>query len=366
MSELLDRRRDPEKIQLSITAGSWIKGVVVVALALAFFYIRDIILVILTAIVVASAIDPAAVWAKKYKIPRIPTILAVYVSLAILFVGLFYFLLLPLLGEANNFISDFPQYSNAIITDPGVTKLFGEGSLLGNVSGSFSPEDILGHINSVIATFSQGVFSSASLVFGGALSFILIIVLSFYLAVQEDGVGTFLKAITPWKQEKYILSLWNRSRHKIGLWMQGQLLLAAIILVLVYLGLLLIGIEHALLLAVLAGLLEIIPIFGPVIAAIPAVLIGFTQGGTSTGLIVIGLFLIIQQFENQLIYPLVVKKVVGVPPMVSILAILVGGQLAGFLGVLISVPMATILIELLSDLEERKMAKISELEKSNS
>jgi predicted PurR-regulated permease PerM len=362
MSEFLDRRKDPEKVQLSITTGSWVKGVAVIAIAIALFYIKDILLVILTAIVIASAIDPAARWAKKYRIPRIPTILAVYVSLALIFAGLFYFLFLPLLGEANTFISDFPQYSSAILSDSGV---FSEGSFLGSVSDTFSAEDIITKLNSIVSTFSQGVFSSASLVFGGAVSFILIVVLSFYLAVQEDGVGTFLKVITPWKQERYILSLWDRSRHKIGLWMQGQLLLGVIIMVLVYLGLLLIGIEHALLLAVLAGLLEIIPIFGPVIAAIPAVLIGFTQGGTSTGLIVIGLFLIIQQFENQLIYPLVVKKVVGVPPMVSILAILIGGQLAGFLGVLISVPVATIFIELISDLEQRKIAKLSEIEKAN-
>jgi predicted PurR-regulated permease PerM len=361
MSEFLDRRKDPEKLQLSITAGSWVKGVIVIAIAMALFYIKDILLVILTAIVIASAIDPAAVWAKKYKIPRIPTILGVYVFLALIFAGLFYFLLLPLLGEANTFISDFPQYSSAILSD---SSLFGEGSFLGSFSETFSPEDIINNLNSIVSTFSQGAFSSASLIFGGALSFILIVVLSFYLSVQEDGVGKFLKTITPWKQEKYILSLWNRSRHKIGLWMQGQLLLGVIIMVLVYLGLVLIGIEHALLLAVLAGLLEIIPIFGPIIAAIPAVLIGFTQGGTSTGLIVIGLFLIIQQFENQLIYPLVVKKVVGVPPMVSILALLIGGQLAGFLGMLIAVPLATVVIEFLADMEEKKIAKITEIQQA--
>ncbi len=365
MINSIDRRREPEKMKVTITAGSWLKGVIVIALALALFKIRDIVLVILTAIVIASAVEPAALWAKKYRIPRLPTILAVYVILALTFAGLFYFLLLPLLGEFSNFVSSFPQYSEAILTDPGFSNTFG-GNIWDTISTSFSPEDIINHINTLVSTFSKGVFSSASIVFGGALSFLLIVILSFYLAVQEDGVGKFLKTITPWKQEHYVLGLWRRSKHKIGLWMQGQLLLGAIIMVLVYLGLLLIGIEHALLLAVFAGLLEIIPIFGPIIAAIPAILIGFTQGGASTGLVVAGLFLIVQQFENQLIYPLVVKKVVGVPPMVSILALLIGGQLAGFLGILISVPMATVVIEFLNDLEERKNAQISEINKANS
>ncbi|MEX2010571.1 MAG: AI-2E family transporter, partial [Parcubacteria group bacterium] len=152
-----------------------------------------------------------------------------------------------------------------------------------------------------------------------------------------------------------------RSQTKIGLWMQGQLLLAAIVMVLVYLGLLLIGVEHALLLAVAAGVFEIIPIFGPILAAIPAVLVAFAADGPGTALLVAGLFLVIQQFENHLIYPLVVKKVVGVPPMVSIIALLVGAKLAGFLGIVIAVPVAAILMEFLSDWEQDKKEKSTQI-----
>ena len=192
-------------------------------------------------------------------------------------------------------------------------------------------------------------------------SFALIVVLSFYLAVQEDGVGKFLRVVTPWHKEKYVLGLWDRSKKKIGLWMQGQILLAAIIAVLVYLGLLLVRVDHPLLLAVSAGMFEIIPLFGPILAAIPAILVAFTGGGMSLALVVAGLFVIVQQFENQLIYPLVVKKVVGVPPIISILALLIGGQLAGFLGVVISVPVAAVLMELLGDFEKEKIARLADL-----
>jgi predicted PurR-regulated permease PerM len=359
MAEFLDRRKDPEKVRMVITAGSWVTGVLVIAIALALFAIRDVILIILTAIVIASAIEPAAVWAKKHRIPRLPAVLGVYIFLALTLAGLFYFLFLPLLDEASSFIAAFPQYSKTILSGPG----FSSG-ILSSIKNTISPDDIANYLNGVVGTLSHGAFISASVFFGGAISFILIVVLSFYLAVQEDGVGKFLKVITPWKQEKYIVNLWRRSKLKIGLWMQGQLLLGVIIMVLVYLGLLLIGIDHALLLAVMAGLFEIIPLFGPIIAAIPAVLIAFGQGGMSLGLIVAGLFLITQQFENHLIYPLVVKKVIGIPPMVSILALLIGGELAGFLGILISVPVATVIMEFLTDLEERKVAQKSEISKA--
>lgn len=345
--------KSTEKHRMTITTGSWVRAVVVIALAFFLFLIRDIVLIILTSIVIASAIEPAANWARKRRIPRLPTILAVYVSLATIFAGVFYFLLIPLLSEVSGFIVDFPTYvSNFDGSTP-----FGDSLSLANIAEE---------LNVYLDSFSQGLISSATLFFGGLTSFILIIILSFYLAVQEDGVGKFLSIITPWKHERYVIDLWNRSRQKIGFWMQGQLLLVVIIAVITYLGLLLLGVPNALLLAVTAGLFEIIPLFGPIIAAIPAVIIGFGEGGMSLGLLVAGLFVIIQQFENQLIYPLVVKKVIGVPPMVSILALLVGAKIAGFLGILIAVPLAAILMELVSDLEKEKSSRMESIVEAES
>lgn len=193
------------------------------------------------------------------------------------------------------------------------------------------------------------------------MSFVLIVVLSFYLAVQEDGISKFLRIITPVKHEAYVIRLWKRSQFKIGLWMQGQLLLGAFVTMLVYICLLIVGVPHALPLAVLAGILELIPLFGPVLAAIPAIFVTYGSLGMTTALVVAGLYLVIQQFENHLIYPLVVKKVVGMPPIISIMALVIGGQLAGFLGVLISVPVAAVAMEWIADLEERKSAQLSEM-----
>lgn len=346
---------------MTITTGSWARGVLVIGLAMALFYLRDLILIILTAVVIASAIEPATQWSKRHKIPRLPSVLGLYILAALTLAGLFYFLFLPLLGEISTFLNSFPAYTEGLANSGSFGDFFDSSGVFGNATGGISLGDIVNKINGLLLSFSQGVFSSVSIAFGGVLSLVLIVVLSFYLAVQEDGVGKFLRIITPWPQEKYVVSLWKRSQAKIGLWMQGQVLLAAIIMVLVYLGLLLSGVEHALLLAVAAGVFEIIPLFGPIIAAIPAVLVAFVGGGMSKALLVAGLFLIIQQFENQLIYPLVVKKVVGVPPMVSIIALLVGAELAGFLGILIAVPMAAIVMELLSDWEKDKDVKSAKI-----
>ncbi|MDP2651255.1 MAG: AI-2E family transporter [bacterium] len=340
--------------KLDITTTSWVRGVAVVAIAAALFMVRDLILVILASIVIASAIEPVTLWARRRSIPRLLAVICVYVVLGLFTAGAIYFLILPLLGEVSSFVRTLPLNTPAL--EEGISGVEG---VFDTISSRFSIAEISSNLNALANSLSQGVFSTVSSVFGGVVSFVLIVVLSFYLAVQDDGVGKFLRVVTPANHEKYVIGLWKRSQHKIGLWMQGQLLISVLVAVLVYLGLLLLGIEHALLLAVLAGIFEIIPLFGPILAAIPALFIAYSGGGTPDLLLVAGLYLIIQQFENHLLYPLVVKKVVGVPPIISIIALIVGGTLAGFIGVLISVPLAAIFMELFSDIEERKNAKLS-------
>jgi len=117
------------------------------------------------------------------------------------------------------------------------------------------------------------------------------------------------------------------------------------------LGLTILSVKHALVLAVIVALFELIPVFGPVLAAVPAVAIAFVDNGFGTGVVVICLYIIFQQFENHLIYPLVVTRVVGVPPLLVILALIAGGELAGFLGIILAVPLAGTLQELARDIE---------------
>ncbi|MEK9178013.1 MAG: AI-2E family transporter, partial [Patescibacteria group bacterium] len=164
------------------------------------------------------------------------------------------------------------------------------------------------------------------------------------------------------KHHEYIIDLWARSQRKIALWLQGQIILGIVIGVLVYLVLMIVGIPHALVLALFAAILEIIPVFGPIIASVPAILLAFTDRGLGTGLLLMGLYLIIYQFESQLFYPLVVKKVVGISPIVVILALVIGVKLAGVLGALIAVPLAAAFMEYIHDIEKYKKMEIAERE----
>jgi len=345
-----------KNISINITTGSVVKILLFLLLFYILYLLLDLVLVVLTAVVIASAIEPATKWFSRYKVHRVPAVIVIYVVLFALFIGIFYFFIPPLLDEATKFAAVLPEYLESFAKSSGTINddLAGTQKIVGDFTSSISFKDIISQAKETVSGFSGGVFEAISLVFGGAFSFILVIIISFYLAVQENGISNFLKLVTPVKQQKYITDLWHRSQTKIGLWFQGQMLLGLIIGILVYLGLTILQVPYALLLAVLAAIFELIPIFGPILAAIPAIILGFVYGGVTSGFMTTGLYLIIQQFENHLIYPLVVRKVVGVPPLLVILALIVGGKLLGFLGVILSVPMAAALIEFTNDIAKEK------------
>ena len=376
----------PERsFSINISSGTIIKTLIILIVVFLLYKVLDLVLVVLTAVVIASAVEPIINWFAKYKVRRLFAVITTYICVILVFSGLLYFFVPPVLDEASNLLSNAPRYLDTVtLWNPlNDTKLTDTSTVVGGISSSLnSGKQILGTLSSgametsafsdLISKFrnltsntSDGVVNIVSGIFGGVFSFILIIVLSFYLAVQEGGVEKFLKVITPVKNEAYIVDLWKRSQRKIGYWMQGQLLLGILVGVLVYLGLMILGVHNALILAVFAAVFEIIPLFGPIIAAIPAILSAFAGGGLTTALLVLGLFVIIQQFENHLIYPLVVKKVVGISPILVIIALIVGAKLFGFLGIILSAPITAVLMEFIDDLQkDRNMVNQKALEPS--
>lgn len=348
-----------ERNTLHISSETIVKTILILILFWVLYLVKDLILVVLAAIVIASSIEPATRWFARRKIRRLPAVIIIYLILGAILVGFFVFFLPSVMNEAVVYLNNLPDdFSLSDLWDPiQESRFFGAAQTVPGLTENFPVKDLVDNLRGVISGTGEGAFKTANVIFGGALSFVLMIVLSFYLAVQEDGVGNFLKLVTPIKHQKYVVDLWKRSQVKIGYWMQGQLLLAIIIGVLVYLGLTILGVQHALLLASLAAMFEIIPIFGPILAAIPAILISIVDNGVTVGLLVTGLYIIIHQFENHLLYPLVVKKIVGVSPIIVILSLVIGAKLAGFLGILLSVPISAALMEYINDVEKNKIAR---------
>ncbi len=343
---------------IKISTASIVKVVLILVLSYFVYVLRDLVLIVLTAIVIASAVEPATKQFAKIKIPRIPAILIVYFMALFFLFSIIYIFLPPLLTETSNFISELPQDIKSLeLENTDIIGTFSSENTIKNISSVVSLNEILNELKNLASIASNNVLKTVSMIFGGITSFILIIVLSFYLSVQEKGIDNFLRIVTPARHEDNVIRFWRRAQSKISKWMQGQLLLILVIGILVYLGLAILQVPHALLLAVMAGLLELIPIFGPIIAAVPAVGVALFEGGFTLSLVVIGLYVIIQTFESQLIYPLVVRKVVGVPAILVIIALIAGGKLAGFLGLILAVPVAAVLQELAGDYQYNKEIK---------
>ena len=320
-----------ESVDVSIMSIIKIIGVI---LGIIFLYlIRDIIVMLFVAAILGAAIDPWVDYLQSKKIPRAVSILGMYViGLGVLALAII--LILPVMTtELRSLANNFPNYYEKILS------AFGQFQDDGITTTSFS--NILESWAANLGQTTKGVFSTISGIFGGIISFIAVMVITFYLIVRKDNMKSFIQTVTPGKYQAYIIQLYNRVQRKIGSWLSGQLSLMIIIAVLSYVGLLVLGVRYTLLLALIAGLTEIIPYVGPTLGAIPAVLIAFTDSPFKAFLVLV-LYVIIQQLENGIIVPRVMKKAVGLNPIIVIVVILIGGKIAGVLGALLAVPIATI------------------------
>ncbi|MBU6321040.1 MAG: AI-2E family transporter [Patescibacteria group bacterium] len=342
----------PAERRIAISPGSVVTTLLILLGAYLLWVLRDLALLVLTAIVISSAIEPGIAFFVRYRLPRFFATLLMYVIVLGSAFALVYFFFPPILADAAGFLSEVPQYLNTLqVPSAGLAQA---SNLLG---GSHEAESLLSSLavlQSALTANGSGVVDLVATFFGGIFSLILVVVLSFYFALSDTGVDDFLRLVIPAAYEEYAVDLWRRSQRKIGRWMQGQILLSVIVGVLVYLGLLILSIPYALLLAVFTAFAEIIPIFGSLMAGGAAAAVAYTAGGFPLALIVAGLYVVVNQFEANLIYPLIVKKVVGIPPLLVIVALIAGWTLAGFLGVLLSVPVAAAALEFLSDYGVRK------------
>ena len=342
-------------ISISIPTSTMIRAILVLLGVFLLWFLRDLVLVVLTSIVIASFVESAVPYLRRIGISRVFGIVILYAITLLILAGLFYLFAPLLITEIYNFSTFISSYV------PGFSFLnyfnnevfSGAKDIVGALSNDFSLSSLLSVSKAFVSNLSGGFFQTASVAFGSIFNFILIILISFYLAIQEKGIENFIRIIFPIKYENYIVDLWERSSRKIALWMKGQMLLALVITVFIYLLLSLLGIEYALLLSIIAGVMELVP-YGVLVAMIPAFSFSYISGGFASALMVTGAYLIIHQFEVFLFAPLIIKKVVVLSPIVIILSVLIGFELGGFWGAVLAIPIAIIVMEYLGDVEKNK------------
>ena len=329
-------------IEISPKTIFWVLGIGV--LAVLVYMVGDIIAVLIFAIIIASALEPILRYAQSKKIPRLLSLIVIYLLFFIFFAALIYIFLPLMLDQLRDFSQNYPTYFGRIEEAAGVI------TFLPGLSGNI--HELLSQLTEQIPSFTS-LISYASSIFGGVLSFVVVLVVSFYLSISRNALDNFLRAILPPQFEVYAHSLWVRAQYKMGRWLQAQILLSFIMALITGLGLWILGVKYAFLVAVIAGVLEIVPYVGPIVSGGLATLLALSQSPI-LGLWTLIFFIVAQQLEGHILVPLLIKKLVGLNPVAVILAILVGAKLGGILGILLAVPIAAVIDEFFDDLAKRK------------
>lgn len=336
-------------INYRITNGSIVRVLLWCGLAYALFYFSDLLLTLLVALVIASTMDPIAKALEKYKVPRIVTISGLFIVFFISLTVLVYLVAPKLADDIVKVVNAMP----AILDD---INIFGRNVGLQDLSSYFS--DLSKNISQgqILTVLKDSIVGAGSVakttgaIIGNVANIIITLVLAFYLAVQENGINRFLKLITPKNYEKYMISLWSRSEAKIGSWAKGQIFVGLIIGLIVFIVLTILGVPYAALFGFLSFVGELIPMVGLLLSSIPAIIVAYFMSGLSFGLMVAIIFFVISQFESYILYPKIMNKVVGVPGIITLIAFIIGAKLAGFLGVVLAVPFAAIVMEIVDDI----------------
>lgn len=323
-----------------------------IALAIyAAWQVRGFIMVLLTSVVIAAFIESGTRALGRIHIPRVVSVIVMYMIGLGLLVGILYILVPIFMKEVLELIDLFPSYSKAGTALQPVADVITSASSAKDLILSSDPFTT---ISSLWNKFSApGFMQYAGGVFGGLFNAFLIFVFSFYLAITDRGIDMFLRAVTPIEYEGRVIGLWHRTEHQIRQWFKGQVLIAAIVSILLYVGLVLIGAPYALLLALVSFIFEFIP-FGIILAIIPAVLLAVLGGGWGFGLLVLGLYFVVQQLENYVFQPLITRRATGIPSIIVLIAVLVGVKLMGVYGLFLSIPIAVFVRELIADRERAK------------
>ncbi len=304
----------------------------IIAFIATFYYLTSVVVTVFVAFLLASLMEPPAKWLYRFGVPKVVTVLGVYALLMGIVVGVGALVVPPLVMEVNLLAERYDGLLQAVGADDPVLVAISDGSFFTQEWGDIVNQIKDWQFASIFRNGATSALSAVGTVFGGMVAFLGMLVLALYVVIEPPKVSsTLLKAYFPPHWKEVMEDIVPKVRKQASAWLRGQLLIMLIVGVLVYILLSALGVPFALILAIIAGLLEIIPFLGPNLAAIPAIIVGASVSWPVALLTLIG-YIAIQQFENHILTPTVYKKVAGVNPVVTIIAFLVGFELGHLIG----------------------------------
>ncbi len=290
--------------------------------------IRDILFLLFISFILMSALRPIIEWLEDRKIPRLVAIFFIYAIVFGVFGVMIAGMIPTLIAQSGKLFTEIPNF---------LSRMFPYVSL--DVQSLYQQ---IAPVGANIVNVTVGVFSNF-------IMMLTVLTFTFYFLLERGNLKAILSGLLGDGVGNRVFTILLRVEKRLGAWVLGELVLMGFIGTLVYIGLFFLRVDFALPLAIIAGMLEIVPTIGPILSAVPAILVAFSHSPI-LALTVIALYVIVQQIENNIVVPFVMKKSVGLPPILTILALLIGGRFAGVTGAILAVPVLLTIQELIASL----------------
>jgi predicted PurR-regulated permease PerM len=337
-----------------IIAGAWL-----------FVQLQGVVIQVLLAVILAAGMTPIVdrlsqpqrlgFGNRTWTPPRAMVVLLLYLTLVLVITLVAAIAIPPAADDVEELVRRLPDYASRFqLWIEGLPERYAflpainlsEGLIEQLRVGAAQFASVLGQAL-VVVRVALGVLT-------GALSSIFVLVLALYITGDATRLQRYFISWLPADRQA---QAWGVSSHigdRLGGWLRGQILLSGIIGSLTLVGLLAIGVPYPVLLAIIAALGEAVPMVGPIISAVPAVIVAFFQSPLQ-GLLTVGLYVLIQQLENNLVVPKVMERAVALHPLAVMLALLAGGQLLGVAGAILSVPVAAAVAVVIEEVRRERM-----------
>ena len=351
----LRKREEGQRMIVDITPMSVVQGAMVVMLTILLFYflydISSILLIFFISFLFAAALDPLVDKLEGSKVPRPLSMLLIYIVL-FFFVGFFVTSVVTLMAEQ---VIAIAQTVGEYVSNGGAANLadlpFGDQlqPYLEQFTDTVDLQTAAAQLQNAFLLVQNQLVSISV----GLFNLLIVLVLAFFMVVEERSIDEFFQSIFPSRYGQYVSTRMAAVKDQVGLWLRGQLMVSVIAGVASYIGLAILGVDYALTLSFIAGLGMVVPVVGRFFAWIVTFPIVFNQSPTLALWMSI-YYLIIQQFENNLIVPYVMNKAVGLNPIVIIFLLMVGGQYLGILGFVLAIPVGTMLAIFFRDFTQKE------------
>ncbi|MEX2372963.1 MAG: AI-2E family transporter, partial [Dehalococcoidia bacterium] len=282
------------------------------------------LLLVLAAVVIATAVSPLAARLERW-VPRVAAVLLVYLAVFLVFTLIGWVVVPPLAEQAETLAVRAPELAS------GTQQWLEERGIA--VDG-----EIQASIGSSLERVATSVLTLAPAIFAASLEIFLVLAMSVYLVIAAPAMLSFMLSLFPADQRDRVRDVLTEMARTTGGYVRGTVLDGLIVAVIAYIGLTIIGVDFPLVLALLAFLGELVPVVGPIVAAVPAVGIALTESVTQAAIVAV-FYLVLQQFESYVLLPNIMRSQADIPPLLTLIALVAGAAIAGIVGAILAIPL---------------------------